>query len=70
MRSNAIKLIHVARRTLGLDDETYRAMLATVIPGKSSCRDMSLQELKKVINALEDKGFIVKAAKRPRRMTS
>uniref|UniRef100_UPI00054FD1DF phage protein GemA/Gp16 family protein n=1 Tax=Edwardsiella tarda TaxID=636 RepID=UPI00054FD1DF len=70
MRSNTIKLIHVARRTLGLDDETYRAMLATVVPGKNSCRDMSLQELKKVINALEDKGFTVKVAKRPRRMTS
>ncbi len=70
MRSNTIKLIHVARRTLGLDDETYRAMLATVVPGKNSCRDMSLQELKKVVTALEDKGFTVKPAKKPRRMSA
>lgn len=35
MRANTIKLIHVARRSLGLDDETYRSMLASVVPGKA-----------------------------------
>lgn len=44
MRANTIKLIHVARRSLGLDDETYRAMLGSIIPGKISCRDMSQSE--------------------------
>lgn len=69
MRANTIKLIHVARRSLGLDDETYRAMLASIVPGKSSCRDMSPPELQKVIKAMEARGFKVKPASRPRRMS-
>lgn len=70
MRANTIKLIHVARRSLGLDDETYRAMLGSIIPGKISCRDMSQSELQKVLKAMEEKGFKVKPTKKPRRMSS
>jgi phage gp16-like protein len=54
---------------LGLDDETYRAMLASIVPGKSSCRDMSPPELQKVIKAMEARGFKVKPASRPRQMS-
>ncbi|BBQ83913.1 gp16 family protein [Kluyvera cryocrescens] len=57
MRANTIKLIHVARRTLGLDDETYRVFLSTVVPGKSSCRDMSSAQLQAVLDALKERGF-------------
>lgn len=57
MRANTIKLIHVARRSLGLDDETYRAFLGTVLPGKSSCRDMNAQQLRAVLDAMKKRGF-------------
>ncbi|ECY1177876.1 regulatory protein GemA [Salmonella enterica] len=57
MRANTIKLIHVARRSLGLDDETYRSMLASVVPGKSSCRDMSDAQLNKVLDTMKTRGF-------------
>ncbi|EGP0948983.1 regulatory protein GemA [Salmonella enterica subsp. enterica serovar Java] len=70
MRANTIKLIHIARRSLGLDNDTYRTMLAAIIPGKSSCRDMSQPELQKVLKAMEEKGFKVKPTKKPRRMSS
>ncbi|MEB6425728.1 gp16 family protein [Citrobacter freundii] len=69
-KAPTIKLIHVARRSLGLDDETYRAMLGSVVPGKTSCRDMSQPELQKVLKAMEEKGFKVKPTKKPRRMSS
>ncbi|AUZ66646.1 regulatory protein GemA [Citrobacter amalonaticus] len=57
MRANTIKLIHVARRSLGLDDETYRSMLASVVPGKHSCRDMNDTQLKKVLETMKKRGF-------------
>lgn len=70
MRAKTIKLIHVARRSLGLDVETYRTMLGGIVPGKTSCRDMSLPELQNVLKAMEEKGFKVKPTKKPRRMSS
>lgn len=55
--ADLIKLIHVAKRKLGLDDDTYRAALAGVVPGKTSCRDMSIRELDRVLDSLKAKGF-------------
>lgn len=52
-----IKVIHIARRDLHLDDDTYRSLLGAVVPGKSSCREMTIIELQNVIQALEVKGF-------------
>lgn len=46
-KANLIKLIHAARRKLQLDEETYRSLLACAVPGKTSCRDMTLPELEK-----------------------
>ncbi|EFY6253291.1 regulatory protein GemA, partial [Shigella sonnei] len=37
-RTSLIKLIHVARRDLQLDDDTYRAFLVQHT-GKTSCRE-------------------------------
>ncbi len=48
--------IHVAKKQLGLDDETYRAKL-TVITGKSSTKDMSEDERQKVLKVLRRDGF-------------
>ncbi|HEA0252730.1 TPA: regulatory protein GemA [Salmonella enterica] len=65
MRAKTIKLIHVARRSLGLDDETYRSMLASVVPGKSSCRDMSDAQLNKVLETMKTRGFSPVSRPRP-----
>ncbi|HCR2154486.1 TPA: regulatory protein GemA [Enterobacter asburiae] len=66
-RKGVIQLIHIARTQLSLDDETYRSMLDSVVPGKTSCRDMTDSELEKVIKVLEGKGFKRSPARSPTR---
>lgn len=69
-RTSMIKVIHIARRDLHLDDDTYRSLLGAVVPGKSSCRDMTVIELQNVIQALEAKGFKSKPQRRSQRRMS
>lgn len=54
--SQLIKLIHIAKQKLGLDDETYRALLIAETK-KSSCSKMLKHELEKVYEAMKLKGF-------------
>lgn len=65
LRDREIKLIHVARRELGIDEETYRAMLQTVVGVKSSS-DLDWQGRKKVLDHLKAKGFKVKSKAAPK----
>ncbi|MGX8941136.1 gp16 family protein [Symbiopectobacterium sp. Eva_TO] len=58
-RATLIKLIHVARRELQLDEETYRAALMKVCADKTSCREMTVPELVRVLHAFQQKGFKV-----------
>lgn len=58
-RSTLITLIHLARRQLQLDDETYRAVLGKVCRTKTSCRDMTIPELVRVLEAFKKKGLNV-----------
>lgn len=51
-----IQLIHIARRQLGMDDETYRAMLWTVATVKSSTA-LDWAGRKKVLDHLKACGF-------------
>lgn len=53
---SALAAIHVAKKQLGLDDDTYRAMLVRVT-GKSSTRDMTEAERNRVVAELRAKGF-------------
>ncbi|WP_050414489.1 phage protein GemA/Gp16 family protein [Vibrio mimicus] len=55
-RNALIKLIHIGKRELGLDEETYRAMLGG-ITNKTSCAQLSDRELEMVFNTMQDKGF-------------
>lgn len=48
--------IHVAKAQLGLDDDTYRALLLRET-GKNSCAAMNLRELEKVLTAMGRQGF-------------
>ncbi|UMO87237.1 regulatory protein GemA [Pectobacterium sp. PL64] len=62
-KNQLIKLIHIAKRDLQLDDDTYRQLLITVT-GKSSTRDMTVPQLDNVLNAMKKRGFKIKAAKK------
>lgn len=53
---SALAAIHVAKKQLGLDDDTYRAALVN-ITGKASTRDMTEAERNKVVAAFRDRGF-------------
>lgn len=53
--SKSIAAIHVAKKQLGLDDDTYRCMLEQVT-GKASLRLMSAGEHGKVLEAMRAKG--------------
>ncbi|WP_163266499.1 gp16 family protein [Chelativorans alearense] len=53
---NALATIHVAKKQLGLDDDTYRALLKRVT-GKTSAGVMSDSERVRVVEALRQRGF-------------
>ncbi|WP_323956967.1 gp16 family protein [Aeromonas caviae] len=55
-RTRLIRLVQVGRRSLGLDDETYRELLAQQ-SGKRSAAELTLQELDKVLAAMKAAGF-------------
>lgn len=50
------RMIHAGCRDLGLDDDTRRD-LQRVATGKASMSDMSETELRKVVDALKQRGF-------------
>lgn len=62
-KNQLIKLIHIAKRDLQLDDDTYRQLLITVT-GKSSTRDMIVPQLDTVLGAMKKHGFKIKAVKK------
>lgn len=53
---NSIAAIHIAKKQLGLDDETYRAVLVRVT-GKDSAGKMSPGEQHAVVQELRRQGF-------------
>lgn len=70
-RRPLIKLIHVARRELRMDDDTFRLMLASMtgLDGATSSADLSVPNLHRVLEQLKQRGFTVrpkKAQQRPK----
>ena len=55
MACNMQRFIKMAQRKIGLDDDAYRDMLAS-ITGKRSTRDMTKTERWRVVEALKGKG--------------
>ncbi|WP_238913777.1 gp16 family protein [Achromobacter insolitus] len=68
-RASLIKLLHVARRSLGMDEDAYRQALVAAT-GKASASAMTLAELEKALSHFKRCGFVVvpaqKAGRRPR----
>lgn len=54
--TSSIAAIHVAKKQLGLDDDTYRSKLA-LITGKRSVKDMTEKEREKVLTVFRNEGF-------------
>jgi len=54
-----IRLVHVAKRDLALDDETYRAMLMAVT-GEASSADLTVPQLERVLDHMKRSGFTVR----------
>lgn len=55
-KEQLIRLIHIAKSQLKLDDETYRTKLEA-LTGKSSCSDMTIAMLNDVYQSFKDAGF-------------
>jgi len=58
-RQSLIRLIHVAKRDLALDDDTYRAMLVAAT-GKNSSAGLSVPQLERVLAHMKKSGFTVR----------
>lgn len=68
MRTRLIRLIHVARRELGMQEDDYRAMMANIpqLEGATSSAGLSIPKLKLVLETLKRKGFkVVPKSKKP-----
>jgi phage gp16-like protein len=61
--SSSLAAIHVAKKQLGLDDDTYRAKLSN-ITGKTSTKDMSEDERQRVLTVFRNEGFAPAGAQR------
>ncbi|MDR0583592.1 MAG: regulatory protein GemA [Treponema sp.] len=55
-RKKLIRLVHVGKGKLGMDDEAYRAFLSGVC-GKQSCADMTERQLAAALRAMRRNGF-------------
>lgn len=60
-RTRLIKLIHVGRRELSMDEDTYRAILKDKT-GHDSAADCSVPQLERLLGHLKSAGFKVKVS--------
>lgn len=58
-KARLIKLLHVAKNQLMLDDAAYRRLLANVSGGKTSSTKLSLEELELALRGMKAMGFVV-----------
>lgn len=63
---SSLAKIHIAKTQLGLDDDTYRAILARVA-GVRSAKDLSPRQIGAVIAEFERLGWVPKTAKKTSR---
>lgn len=52
-----IKLIHIAKQALGLDEDTYRALVARFGAGATSSTQLSAAQRRALLTHLKDSGF-------------
>ena len=59
-QAHEIKLIHIGRQALGMDDDTYRALLARLGHGKTSSKDLTELERLEVLRHMKNSGFVIR----------
>lgn len=64
-RNRLIAQIHIGKNQLGLDDDTYRALLKGAA-GKTSCGEMTFGQLHQVVTAMKQRGFKPKGKPSPK----
>lgn len=67
-RQHLIRLIHVAKRDLSMDDDSYRDVLHKVAKKESSA-DLTIPELEQVISHMKRCGFKVRSKIKPKGST-
>lgn len=56
-RNAILAKIHIAKQQLKIDDDDYRALIANLTEGKTSCKDCTERELGIIMDALTGLGF-------------
>jgi len=74
-RARLIRLIHVGRREIGMDEESYRLMLANMpaLGGRTSSADVGIKGLELILDQLKARGFKPRAKapkSKPKLLTS
>ena len=64
-RKRLLAKIHIGRKQLGMDEDTYRRFLR-LKTGETTAKDLTLGELERVVHALQALGARYKAKRRPR----
>lgn len=57
LRKSLLASIHIGKKEIGMEDDSYRALLARHANGKISAADLSVDELKLVLDEMRLKGF-------------
>lgn len=57
-RNALLAKIHIGKKQLGLDDDTYRDVLWR-LTGKRSAKELSVRQLRQVLMYMQNKGFVV-----------
>ncbi|MBY0235095.1 MAG: regulatory protein GemA, partial [Burkholderiaceae bacterium] len=52
-----IKLIHIAKQSLQMDEQTYRSLVAQYGAGKTSSKDLSAAQRRKLLDHMKACGF-------------
>ncbi|WP_051946638.1 regulatory protein GemA [Marinobacter sp. MCTG268] len=63
-RKKVTAQIHIARKQLALDEDTYRLAISTATGGKRSCADCTVPELYQVLQHMKERGFKARPRKR------
>lgn len=56
LKNRLIAKIHIAKKELAMEEDDYRAVLERV-SGKTSCRDLTVPKLNKVLEEMKNLGF-------------
>lgn len=58
-KARLVRLLHVAKGQLQMDDAAYRTLLANASRGKTSSKAMNLTELETALRMMKAQGFVV-----------